>query len=1040
MPAPSVGADADAGEALRSFVSQQVADKLERSGGMLLEERRLVTSLFADLSGITPLADRVDTEDLVQIVDPIITSLTNVVGRYEGHVEKYAGDALLALFGAPVSHEDDAIRALLVAQEMHTELERILPTLNEAARDMTLHIGVNTGHVVGRMIGSEVRTDYSVLGDSIILAQRLESVAPPRETYVGDLTARLARDRFEFEDIGELMLKGKSKPVRAWRILGERVRETPQSSFAGASLVGRDAELAAASSVIDRLVDGPGGALAITGEPGVGKTRLKDAIRGYARGRGVAWLQARCLSYGAGLPYWPYSDLVRRAAGISTSDDPHEAVARLGRELARAGAPDALPYLSKLLGLPSDDAAAVDKHQPEAFRRYLHQLFATWAVGRSHLDPLVIAFEDIHWADESSIELTRELIRLTAQDRICFVLTARPEAAKVVARLEERVPDDLRVHIEISGLDEAGVQDQLVEILGGTVPRELAQVVRERTAGNPLFIEEVVHSLRESGSLLQEGDKWVTHASWDVHSIPPTVEGVLSARIDSLPHSASSVLQVASLIGRRLPLSLIRAAAGDAPDVDASLAHLVESGFLDHLEGEHDTLFRRGFVFHHALIQQVAYDRLLTKTRRQLHARVARFAETLYGAGDDSIDLLARHLYLAGAGTKAIDYLIKAGTRAKRLFANDEAILHLTRAVELARAHESHAEGLPEILQELGDLHELRGHYEDAFRTYSEARDLVQTVDAWRGMASALRNESRFDDALRLLDEAFASNRFEGPDSAPLWLERGWTMMREGNLTDAVEAFEKGLKVGAPADDPIVAENLLQLARTQTVLDRVDEGLRHGLAAKEIFEKQEDLRGLTLAMRIIGDTYRKRGDLDEATAALRHGLELAELTGSVEEIGACLTNLGMAELARNELEAAIECDRRAIEEFERIDHLSGRAIAYGNLAEKLMFQKSFEEALEYCARALDVAGTIGHPPTIADVTKTLSSIQFQQGNYLESAATAEEAAAVFLEMGATSLAADCLTAGAEAMERAGNGERAGQILDQARSLISSPTS
>ncbi|HEV3472961.1 MAG TPA: adenylate/guanylate cyclase domain-containing protein, partial [Actinomycetota bacterium] len=230
--------EATVADALKSFVSAQVAEKIVGAGGEVREERRLVTALFADLSGFTPLADRLDPEQLLEVIDPIIESMTNIVGRYEGYVDKFAGDALLAFFGAPVAHEDDAHRALMVATEMHHELAELAKKLPPEAGELTLHIGVNSGRVVARVLGTDVRMDYTVLGDAVILAQRLESAAPAGETYVGEETYQLTRDRFEFESVGELTLKGKAETVPAWRLIGE-IRRTRGL----ARMVGRDTEL-----------------------------------------------------------------------------------------------------------------------------------------------------------------------------------------------------------------------------------------------------------------------------------------------------------------------------------------------------------------------------------------------------------------------------------------------------------------------------------------------------------------------------------------------------------------------------------------------------------------------------------------------------------------------------------------------------------------------------------------------------------------------------------------------------------------------------
>jgi adenylate cyclase len=342
--AAAVDAPADISDTLRSFVAQPVAERLVETGGDLPEERRLITALFADVSGFTALADRLDPEELLEVIDPVISGLSSIVGRFGGYVEKFAGDALLALFGAPVSHEDDAQRALLVALEMHRELARLCEDLPHDA-DLTLHCGVNSGHGIARILGSEARMDYAVLGDSVILAQRLESAAPKGETYVSDFTYGLTADRFEFAPVGELTLKGKSEPVVAWRLIGERIGARAAIEHA---LVGRSRELDAIAATLGRAREGAGAVVEVLGEPGVGKSRLAAAVRGYAESEGFRWLDTRCLSYGAGIAYWPYAELLRGVLQLGDAADADETAASFRRAVSTEAA---IPFFARLLGL-----------------------------------------------------------------------------------------------------------------------------------------------------------------------------------------------------------------------------------------------------------------------------------------------------------------------------------------------------------------------------------------------------------------------------------------------------------------------------------------------------------------------------------------------------------------------------------------------------------------------------------------------------------------------------------------------------------------
>jgi class 3 adenylate cyclase/tetratricopeptide (TPR) repeat protein len=1004
---------------LRSFVAEPVAERLVEGGGELAEERRLITALFADVSGFTALADRLDPEQLLEVIDPVISGLSSIVGRYGGYVEKFAGDALLALFGAPVSHEDDAERALLVALEMHRELAVLCQALPYDA-ELTLHCGVNSGHGIARILGSEARMDYAVLGDSVILAQRLESAAPKGETYVSDFTYRLTAERFEFESVGELTLKGKSEPVPAWRLLG--VRTAPLPRAARRAIIGRERELETVAAVLERAQSGWGGVLAVTGEPGVGKSRLTEEGRESAEAAGFRWLQTRCLSYGSGLAYWPYAELLRTVAAIQPQTEVDEARAALGRVVPIGGA---VPYFARLLGLstPDDEVALLE---PEAFRRGLHDAFTGWMSDLAAQGPLVLALEDAHWADPSSLELTRELGRLCEKRPLVLYLTARPEAETV---LEELLPG-VRT-IQLAPLDETGIGELVQLVLEGPPPTGLVPWVVERTTGNPFFVEELVRALREREILVPADEGWSLRPGWEEGDVPPTVEGLLAARIDLLPLPAAEMLQTISVIGRVVPVPLLAAVRGDDRDLASVLETLVQRGFLDPLDvGDTPTV-----AVHHALAQDVAYSRLLRRQRRDLHRRVAEVAETLYGAGDDVLDLLARHLYLGEAGAKAIDYLVRAGERARRLYANAEAIVHFSRAAELSEQAPAESEQQTEILLSLADLHDLVGDYDEAIRLYTDVRDRNSDLRAWHGLAAALRKRGEFEQALAVVDEAIRSEALAGLDMTSLRLELGTALSASGRVEEAIEVLELGLAGAGVEDDNVTGQLLNRLARAELLAGRLEDALRHATESQARFEADEDLRSLSSTVRLLGDIYTTLGLPADAVQTLERGLELAERVGNVEEIGGCLINLGLAQLAQGAFAEAITCNERAISEFERIGHGSGRALGYSNLAWVLANKGDYDDAERYCEQAIELSRSIGHMLVAAETTDTMAFIRLRRGSADEAAVRAEEAASLFLELGASPKAAQSLDLAASAWEAAGDATRAREARSRARALV-----
>ena len=993
--AASAADAATATAVLRTFVAGPLAERLER--GALEDERRLVTSLFADLSGFTPLADRLDPEQLQEVIDPLIAMLSDVVARHEGYVDKYAGDALLAIFGAPVSHEDDAARALHVALEMHEELRKAATAL-PVESPLTLHIGVNSGHVVARVLGHQVRMDYSVVGDAVILAQRLESAASAGETYVGESTYRLTRDAFEFEPLAPLTLKGKHEPVPAWRLLGRRAPRTGTDGETAVPLIGRVDELRRGTGVLQAAVEGRGGVCLVTGEPGIGKTALTDELRRHASHLDVRWLDGRCISYGAALPYWPYVGLLRHLLGIPPEQIPDRVGARLAEILPEAPADELVPYFERLLGLDPVGTPGVD---PEAFQRGLRRAFSTLLEALAADRPTVVAIEDVHWMDPSSLALTEDLARLGGDHRLVLYATGRPESTELLVSLGERVPADRRHLVEVGPLGATEAGALIRSIAHQSVPAAVQAAVAERTGGNPLFVEEVLRWMEEAGlpNALSPDD---------IAGLPPTVEGLLSARIDRLSSPAAAVLHTGSIIGRTIPLDLLEGVTGK-PDVRELVDVLVGAGFLD-IDGDGEDRV----VFHHPLVQETAYGRLLRRQRVRLHLRVAEAAEHLYGARDDSLALLARHLYL-GASPKALDYLVRAAAVAKRLYANDEAIVHLQRAAEVAGGA-ARADVLPGILVDLADLHELRGHLDEAVEVY---RTAVEAGGDWRaglGLASTLRKRGRYDEALQTIEEATATLPPTDPGQRALGLERARTLLVARRTTDAAEVLDRELGL---VDGRSVTAGYLKLLLSRAEIADLDRSLALCQEAREILAMHDDHRGVVGAMRNLGWVYCLRGEMEPAIDALREGIALGERMGNAEELAACLLNLGMVLSRRGEVDAAIDCDVQAIQELERMGHETGRVNGYVNLASTLARGGRLREALAASERALEAARRLGDRFYIADSYVTQATVHLAQGDPGTAAPLAEEAARLFEQIGAGPPARDALALAARAWDEHG---------------------
>lgn len=995
---------------LRSFVAGPLAARLEQ--GVLDDERRLVTALFADLSGFTPLAERLDPEQLQEVIDPLIALLSDVVARYGGYVDKYAGDALLALFGAPVAHEDDPVRALRAALAMHEELTR---ATRDHALDwpLSLHIGVNSGHVVARVLGHHVRMDYAVVGDAVILAQRLESAASGGETYVGESTVRLTRGEFDFEALEPVALKGKQDPVPVWRLLGRKAERRPDGGVNGA-LFGRALERERIEGLFRRASGGRGGVCLVTGEPGIGKTALTDALRSRATEQGARWFEGRCLSYGAVLPYWPYVTLLRDLLDLPAAQAPEDVGARLARAFPHAPVARLVPYFERLLGIDSRET----DEEPEAFQRGLRRSFWSLLEASAQERPTIVAIEDAHWMDASSHALTAELARLCCDERVVLYVTGRPEAAGLLATIGERVPDVRRLLVELGPLGVADVRALIRARTTTPLPAAAEAAVAERTGGNPLFVEEVLRWLEHSGaSALVTPDA--------VDSLPPTVEGLLSARIDRLPPPAASVLLVGSVVGRSIPLDLLRDVVA-IPDLPGQVNTLVDAGFLDRSEDAEVA------VFHHPLVQEAAYGRLLRRQRRDAHLRVAEAAEALYGAGDDGVPLLARHYYLAES-PKALDYLTRAAAVARRLYANDEAIVDLKRAAEVAE-REGDDDVLPGIMIDLADLLELRGDLEEAFTVYTRAGGAAGGARSWIGMASTLRKRGRYQEALATLKEADNVLPPDDRGHGTLGLERARTLVMARRFDDAETVLDEALRRVEPGSVE-AGYLLLLLSRVELAQGRTERALSLGEEARAILERHGDQRGVVSALRNVGAAHGRLGELGQAAAALRRGIVLGERVGNAEELAACLLNLGMVELRLGAVDEAIACDLRAIEELERMGHQSGLVNGYANLASALVRAGRLDEALVWSERTIDAARRIGDELAIADAGVTQATAFLAAGDAVGAGRRAEEAAERLEQLRAGPPAREALALAAQAWDVAGDGKRADAARKRAAAVV-----
>jgi ABC-type transport system substrate-binding protein/class 3 adenylate cyclase len=665
---------------------------VEKAGhpSAIREERKVVTAIFADLVGSTALGESLDPEDVKLIVGDAVARVVRAVEEFGGTVKDLAGDGVLALFGAPVAHEDDPERAIRAALRIVDDIKSYGQDVARAwgTAELEVRVGINTGPMVLGAIGGGGRIEYGAFGDSVNTAARLQAAAAPGSVLVGHATHLLVRPLFEWSPPVELQLKGKAEPVTAYQALGATTvsgRLRADSPFQ-AELVGRQSELALGQQALDEVLAGSGGVLFISGEAGIGKSRLLlelrtrfDAVA--ANGARPLWLEGRCVSYGESLPYWPFRDLLREWLGAGAQEAELRVRVALRRRIDRLfgeRSVEIYPYLASVLGLAlePDAAARLGELSPEALQYRTFEVIRALFERLAEDGPVVVALEDLHWADATSLQLVDGLLAMTEDVAVLLVVTDRPERDHPTWRAKERAarefPHRTR-QITLEALTGEANRQLLHSLVGpATLPEPLQAQILERAEGNPFYLEELVRTLTDAGAVARTDGGW--RFDHEVpFEIPPTVEKVILARIDRLSAGCHDVLTTASVLGRRFGWPLLEGVSRDDGQLRGWLNELQR---LD-LIREERRWPQPEYRFKHALIQEAAYRTLLSDQRTGLHRKAAEWLERHYAGNEGEVfGLLAHHWLAAADEDKAVAYLSRAADKAREEWSLDEAIGH----------------------------------------------------------------------------------------------------------------------------------------------------------------------------------------------------------------------------------------------------------------------------------------------------------------------------------------------------------------------------
>ncbi|MEE9611245.1 MAG: AAA family ATPase, partial [Desulfatiglandales bacterium] len=705
-------------------------------------ERKQVTVLFSDLSGYTTMSEKLDPEELKEITARIFDEISQIISKYEGFVEKFVGDAVMALFGVPKAHEDDPIRAIRAAREIHDLVDAESPEVEKRiGQPISMHTGINTGLVVTGEVDMEKGT-HGVAGDTINLAARLSSLAKAGEILVGPATYRQAEWYFIFEPLKRTKLKGKAEPLIPFRVVGETKAQTRFEAVEERGFTpytGRKQELTTLHECIAKALAGKGQFVTVVGEAGIGKSRLLLEFRHSLDRDRITLLQGRCQSYGTDSPYLPMVNALRRGLNLREDDSPAQL---LEKAVTNILATDPtlepyLPYYLHLLSIPNNEYSMPKNLQGEELRKSLQEALAAILILNTQHKPMVLILEDWHWADEASDLALKHLVSMIPSYPLMLVVLYRPEYEASWGSMEIHTP------LVLKPLGRPNTEDIVKSTFhADRLPEGLGEMIHERTGGNPLFIEELANALVEQRAVLVKKRQAALTQSVEDLQLPDTVQAVISSRFDRLDGKAQETLRLASVIGREFAKRILERVTPTQEELSKPLEDLKALEVIQQIR----VLPEAKYIFKHMLTQVVVYESLLLQRRKELHGLVGRAIEEFYADRlEEHYEALAHHYSNSAYPEKAIHYLEMAGDKATKYFSLGEARKHYRAAIE--------------FLDSLKKSRDIKDSYIDLSLKWAEVSHYVASEEHLKILETSLQYAQDFQDETRLAKTTYWMGR-----------------------------------------------------------------------------------------------------------------------------------------------------------------------------------------------------------------------------------------------------------------------------------------
>lgn len=984
------------------MTGSDLLERFRRAGLESRGQRRSVTVLFVDLSGYTSLSERLSDEDLYSMVQQFINVLVNDVYKYEGMVDKLTGDGLMALFGAPIAYENNAERAVRSALDMLKDVQQLSSTLNLPAGELRIHVGLHSGSVIVGGLGGDGLMNYTAIGDSVNLARRLEEAAAPGEVLVSDSVYRQTHRLFTFDHLPPIAMKHISQPVQPYRLVAPKAAPMTMRGIDGLSapMIGREREFRQVQELVERLIqERIGGLLLLAGEGGMGKSRMIRELKHALVDEPLRVIEGQSLTYRKSIAYWIFQDVLRNALAISNDSAEPQVRRRLEEVLVKlfgeAGR-EKLPYLEHLLGYAISDPVTAERIRyldSGQLRQLIFLAVRDFLTALARTRPLLLILEDLHWADEASLELVRFLMDSTRSTPLLILAVSRPVEGGALQALHERASQRLGeryTFLRLQALPPNESEHLLHALLAiADLPASLREQMIERSAGLPLYLEEILRMLIEDHTIQQQDGVWMMAPGADRKNIgvPQTLQGLILARFDRLPSLQRQILQTAAVVGyqfnRRVLGEVLRAQNQHIPldDVEDALQALIEKEFIDlppdARSSVTNALEEVPYQFKHVLVCDAVYSTLLQRDRQGLHTQVGQAIERLYEDRiDGQIEVLASHYLRSALLERALHYLILAGQKSARSYINEQALQWFQQALEILQKTTPTAEQVLQVHSGLGEALRTAGEYAAARENFQRGlstlgvqnladRSQARPLDPQRArtisqllckVSSTYVSQGNYDNALEYLQLAQkllpVENTAFDSDRASILNETGWIFFHRGEFDQAEAILQDGLRLAEQTGQlDVIASILNRLAGILYQRDAIEQATRYLMRSLRLREEIGDIVAVARVNNNLGLLSWKSGNLQPALEHFQRSYRLQQNLGDVEGLIMVQTNLGLIEMDCGNLAGAQQHFFDALQSAQLIGQHFLVAMAYLHLALFHVYAENWQTALEYGRRA-----------------------------------------------------------------------------------------